>query len=87
MAIARTGRLALSNYLGTSLIMCAIFYGWGLSLFGHLRPAELPLLVICAWLAMLVWSTAWLARFVMGPMEWLWRSLSRGKTQKIRNSI
>ena len=87
MAIARTGRLALSNYLGTSLIMCAIFYGWGLSLFGHLRPAELPLLVICAWLAMLVWSTAWLARFAMGPMEWLWRSLSRGKTQKIRNSI
>jgi uncharacterized protein len=87
MAIARTGRLALSNYLGTSLVMCAIFYGWGLGLFGHLRPAELPLLVICAWLAMLVWSTAWLARFVIGPMEWLWRSLSRGKTQKIRNSI
>lgn len=87
MAVARTGRLALSNYLGTSLIMCAVFYGWGLGLFAQLRPAELPLLVICAWLAMLVWSTAWLSRFAIGPAEWLWRSLARGKTQKIRNSI
>ena len=87
MAVARTGRLALSNYLGTSFIMCAIFYGWGLGLFGYLRPAELPLVVICGWLFMLVWSTAWLARFDIGPFEWLWRSLARGKAQKIRNSI
>lgn len=87
MAIARTGRLALSNYLGSSLVMCLIFYGYGLGLFAHLRPAQLPLLVLCAWLAMLVWSTAWLSRFAIGPMEWLWRSLARGKPQKIRNSI
>lgn len=87
MAIAGTGRLALSNYIGSSLVMCALFYGWGLGLFGHLRPSQLPLVIICAWLAMLVWSTAWLARFAMGPMEWLWRSLARGKLQKILNSI
>ena len=87
MAIARTGRLALSNYLGTSVVMCAVFYGWGLGLFAHLRSSQLPLVVICAWLVMLVWSTAWLARFAMGPMEWLWRSLARGKPQKILNSI
>ena len=87
MAIARVGRLAFSNYLATSIAMCAIFYGWGLGLFAQLRPAELPLLVICAWLTMLVWSTTWLTRFAVGPMEWLWRSLARGKPQKIRNSI
>ena len=87
MAVARTGRLALSNYLGTSLIMSAVFYGWGLGLFAHLRPSELPLVVLCGWLFMLVWSTAWLSRFAMGPLEWLWRSLARGKPQKIRNSI
>src|SRR3546814_6882962 len=33
--VAAAGRLALSNYLGSSLLMCAIFYGWGLGLFGH----------------------------------------------------
>jgi uncharacterized protein len=85
-AIAQTGRLALSNYLGTSLIMCAVFYGWGLGLFAQIRPAELPMLVFCAWLVMLVWSTAWLSRFAIGPMEWLWRSLARRQPQRIRNS-
>ncbi len=86
MAIARVGRLALSNYIGSSLVMCALFYGWGLGLFAQLQPAQLPLIVICAWLFMLVWSTAWLSRFAIGPLEWLWRSLARGKAQKIRNS-
>lgn len=87
MAVARTGRLALSNYLGSSLVMCAVFYGWGLGLFALLEPWQLPLIVVCAWLFMLTWSTAWLGRFAIGPFEWLWRSLAQGKPQKIRNSI
>ncbi|HKT75673.1 MAG TPA: DUF418 domain-containing protein [Sphingobium sp.] len=84
--IAAVGRMALSNYIGTSLVMCAIFYGWGLGLFAQLRPAQLPLLILCAWPVMLIWSKLWLSRFAMGPLEWLWRSLSRGQPQKIRNS-
>ena len=85
--IAAVGRLALSNYLGSSIVMCAIFYGWGLGLFAHVRPAHLPLFVLLAWPIMLLWSTLWLSRFAMGPAEWLWRSLIRGQAQKIRNSI
>lgn len=84
--IAAVGRMALSNYVATSLAMCAIFYGWGLGLFASLRPAQLPLLILAAWPVMLLWSPAWLSRFRMGPLEWLWRSLSRGEPQKIRNS-
>lgn len=84
--IAAVGRLALSNYLGTSLIMGAIFYGWGLGLFGHVRYAMLPLFVIAAWAVMLLWSPLWQKRFALGPMEWLWRTLSRSQAQKIRNS-
>ncbi|WP_150295447.1 DUF418 domain-containing protein [Sphingobium estronivorans] len=84
--IAAVGRLALSNYLGTSLVMCAIFYGWGLGLFGHMRYSQLPLFVIPAWIFMLLWSPLWQKRFALGPMEWLWRTLARGQTQKIRNS-
>lgn len=85
--IGAVGRLALSNYLGTSLIMCAIFYGWGLRLFGHVPHRLLPLFVIPAWAVMLIWSPLWQKRFALGPAEWLWRTLARGKTQKIRNSI
>ncbi|MFK4791982.1 DUF418 domain-containing protein [Sphingobium sp. ZW T5_29] len=86
LRIGAVGRMALSNYLGTSLVMCAIFYGWGLGLFAHLRPVQFPLLLLGAWLVMLIWSASWLSRFGIGPMEWLWRSLARGKPQKIRKS-
>ncbi|MEV4935478.1 DUF418 domain-containing protein [Sphingobium sp. LSP13-1-1.1] len=84
--IAAVGRLALSNYLGSSLVMCAIFYGWGLGLFGHVPHHMLPLFVVGAWAIMLIWSPLWQRRFALGPAEWLWRSLARGQTQKIRNS-
>ncbi|BAV66149.1 DUF418 domain-containing protein [Sphingobium cloacae] len=84
---AAAGRMAFSNYLGTSLAMTAIFYGWGLGLFGHVRPATLFLFILGGWAVMLVWSSLWLKRFVSGPLEWLWRSLASGKMQKIRRNI
>lgn len=84
--LAAAGRLALSNYLGTSLLMTAIFYGWGLGNFAHVRPAALPLFVVAGWAAMLLWSQPYVRRFAVGPAEWLWRSLVRAQPQKIRRS-
>ncbi len=83
-AVAAAGRLAFSNYLGTSLVMTGIFHGWGLGLFAQVRPAALPLFVLAGWAVMLCWSPLWLRRFSSGPLEWLWRSLSKGNLQKIR---
>ncbi|PZU58418.1 MAG: hypothetical protein DI547_10210 [Sphingobium sp.] len=85
--VAATGRMALSNYLGTSLLMCALFYGWGLGLFGHVGRAAIYLFVPAVWAVMLLWSKPWLDRFAYGPVEWLWRSLSRGEMQKMRKSV
>ena len=84
LRVAAAGRVALSNYLGTSLIMTAIFYGWGGGLFGHVSRAGLYLLVIGAWVVMLLWSKPWLTRFHYGPAEWLWRSLARAQLQPMR---
>lgn len=84
--LRNVGRMALSNYVGASVLMCAIFYGWGLGLFATIRPAELPLFILGGWIAMMVGSAAWQSRFVLGPLEWLWRSLARGRPQKIRKS-
>jgi uncharacterized protein len=67
--------MALSNYLLTSLIMCALFYGWGLGLFASVSRAEVYIYVLMMWAIMLLWSPLWLSRFRQGPMEWLWRSL------------
>lgn len=70
------GRIAFSNYIGTSLVMCAIFYGWGLGRFGTVGAAGQWAFVLLGWALMLAWSAPWLARFRQGPLEWLWRSLT-----------
>ena len=85
--IASAGRAAFSNYLGTSLLMTFIFYGWGLGFFGQLSRAQLWLVVIGAGVLMLAWSKPWLDRFNYGPFEWLWRSLSRWKLQPMRKRL
>ena len=82
--IAATGRAAFSNYLGTSILMTTLFYGWGLGWFGSLSRFELWLVVISMWLVMLAWSKPWLERFQYGPLEWLWRSLARWQVQPMR---
>lgn len=81
--IASAGRMAFSNYLGTSLICTTLFYGFGLGWYGELSRAEVYLVVFAVWAAMLLWSKPWLERFAYGPLEWLWRSLSRGRIQNL----
>ncbi|GAA0468192.1 DUF418 domain-containing protein [Parasphingorhabdus litoris] len=82
--VAAAGRVAFSNYLGTSIVMAFIFYGWGLGLFGTIGRAELILFVLSTWGTMLLWSKPWLMRFRYGPLEWLWRSLARREVQVMR---
>lgn len=82
--IAAVGRAAFSNYIGTSLVMTTLFYGYGFGLFGQIGRAELYLIVPLAWAAMLAWSKPWLDRYRYGPLEWLWRSLARGALQPMR---
>lgn len=82
--VAATGRMAFSNYLGTSIVMTTIFYGYGLGLFGSVDRWTLYLFCIGMWAVMLLWSKPWLERFRYGPLEWLWRSLARGRLQAMR---
>lgn len=82
--IAAAGRAAFTNYLGTSILMTFLFYGYGFGLFGHLTRIQLWLPVIGTWAIMLLWSKPWLDRFHYGPFEWLWRSLARGRFQPMR---
>lgn len=82
--IAAAGRAAFTNYLGTSLVMTTLFYGYGGGLFGTLGRAELWLVVLAMWALILLWSKPWLDRFLYGPLEWLWRSLARGAVQPLR---
>ena len=81
--VATVGQVAFTNYLGTSILMTMIFYGYGFGLFGYVGRIELWAFVFGAWVVMLLWSKPWLTRFRYGPLEWLWRSLARMKLQPL----
>lgn len=72
--LASAGRMAFSNYLGTSLICTYLFCGYGLGWFGRLERWQLYPVVGAIWALILLWSKPWLDRFDYGPVEWLWRA-------------
>jgi uncharacterized protein len=81
--VASVGRMAFSNYLGTSLILTPVFTGasgW----YGHLERWQAYALCVPIWMIMLAWSKPWLDHYRYGPLEWLWRSLARGEAQPMR---
>jgi uncharacterized protein len=84
--VAAAGRAAFSNYLGTSIVMTTIFYGYGLGLYNQFGRAQLWLFVIGMWALMLLWSKPWLDHYRYGPFEWLWRSLARWQRQPMRKA-
>jgi uncharacterized protein len=84
--LAAVGRAAFTNYLGTTLLMTFVFSGWGLTQFATWSRGELYRLVPLAWGIMLLWSPWWLARYRYGPLEWVWRSLARGRLQPMRRA-
>jgi uncharacterized protein len=73
------GRMAFSNYAGTSLVMMFVFQGWAGGLYGTPHRIDLSGFVLLAWALMLAWSKPWLDRFRYGPLEWLWRCLTYGR--------
>ncbi|GAA2534281.1 DUF418 domain-containing protein [Streptomyces levis] len=70
------GRLALTNYLGQSLVVMCVATAYGLSLYGRLGAAAVLLLALAVYALQLALSTAWLRRFGHGPAEWLLRALT-----------
>lgn len=83
-ALSRVGRMALSNYLLTSVICALIFNGYGLGMFGHLQRYQLLLLAAAVAIALLLFSTLWPRFNRFGPAEWVWRSLTYVKRQPMR---
>jgi uncharacterized protein len=83
-ALAPLGRMALTSYLTQSIVLSAIFYGWGLGLFGRLGEAHAAAIGITIFVVQIAISAAWLRRYRFGPVEWLWRSFTYGARQPMR---
>ena len=82
--LAPVGQMALTNYLTQTAVCLTIFYGIGFGLGPHFGTVSWLAIWALLFGAQIVFSRAWLARFRMGPMEWLWRSLSYGAVQPLR---
>ena len=67
-----TGRMALTNYIVHAVVLDALTANYGLGL--KLRPIAYIALALLLFGTQAALSTAWLARFQFGPLEWIWRS-------------
>lgn len=81
---AAIGQMALTNYIGQSIIGVFIFYGVGFGLFTQFERTEQIIIVFGIWLLQFGWSKPWLDSYKFGPLEWMWRSLTYMKLQPMR---
>jgi uncharacterized protein len=81
--LASVGKMALTSYLMQTLFGLALFYSFGFGLFAKTTPAINALIALGIFGVQIVFSRWWLSRFYYGPVEWLWRSATFFKLQKM----
>lgn len=67
------GRMALTNYIGQSVIGLWLFSAWGLGWYETLAPWQTLVTAMVVFALQVIFSYFWLRFFKYGPLEWLWR--------------
>jgi uncharacterized protein len=83
---APVGRMALTNYVGQSVICTLIFYGTGLGLGGSMGTTYYLPIGFAVYAAQVLASRLWLEHFSFGPLEWVWRMLTYGQRVPLTRS-
>jgi len=78
------GRMALTNYMVQAAVLDVLASGYGFGL--KLRPYAYVAAAVLLFAAEAAVSSAWLARFRFGPLEWLWRTVTYARPQPLRRS-
>jgi uncharacterized membrane protein YeiB len=82
LPLASFGQMALSNYLIQSLVLVPYFLQT--NKFRTVLPTEGLILFIIVFALQLSFSTWWMKKYTMGPFEWVLRSFTYWKWQKIK---
>ncbi len=77
--LAAPGRMALTNYIGQSVVGMFLFYGIGLGLGASVGLATTELMALGVFVFQTVFSFVWLRYCQFGPLEWVWRMLNYGR--------
>lgn len=80
--LTAVGRMALTTYIGQSIITSVLFYGLGL--WGRFGFAQLMGIAVLIWIAQGAFSMVWLRFFTMGPAEWVLRAVTYGGWSQLR---
>ncbi len=86
-ALASVGKVALSSYVGQSVVGTFLFFGYGLGLIGEIPLWQAALLTFPIFAAQIFLSRLWLKKFRYGPLEWLWRSATYLRVQPLRHTV
>jgi len=78
------GRMALTVYSLQSVLTSLLFYGFGLV--GRFDFAALMGIAVTIWIVTCLFCVVWLARFEMGPAEWLLRSVAYARWRPMRRA-
>lgn len=84
--LAAPGRMALTNYIGQSVIGMFLFYGIGFGWGSTVGLLQTEFIVLAVFLFQVLFSRLWLSSFKFGPLEWIWRMLTYGKWLKIKDT-
>lgn len=76
--LAAPGRMALTNYIGQSVLGMVLFYGIGFRLGARMGLVQVELVAAGVFLFQILFSHVWLKFFLFGPLEWGWRMLTYG---------
>lgn len=79
-AFAATGRLALTNYLMQSALATTLFLYYGLGLYADTTRTQRFAIALSLYALQVAFSVVYLRRFRHGPVEWLWRRATYGRT-------
>jgi uncharacterized protein len=80
-ALAPMGKMGLTTYLMQSVFGLTLFYGVGFGQLGKLGVASCVGAAILFFVAQIFMARWWMSYFNLGPVEWLWRSLTYFKVQ------
>ncbi len=84
--LGRAGRVAFTIYLSMSVLMTCLFYWWGFGFFDTIGETNRVAIAVVTWLCLASLAQIWLRSFTMGPLEWIWRSVTYLECPAIRRS-
>lgn len=81
--LCAVGKCTLSCYVTQSIIFTTLFFGWGFGLAAYVAPWLCIVLALIIFCIQATIAKLWLKHFYYGPLEWLWRSGTMQKWQKM----